>query len=366
MLVRSLPRWLVMSSGFFFLFTGLTLICSAQVQNSAPNDTANTQAKPENNEYHEDFSSLSLKNSRFFPLAPALGQVDDAPQNPFIRERWQLMWRPSDPIDVFVCKPRGVSKPPVVLYLYTYPGNTDRFKMDEWCGTTTANGFAAVGFLSAYTGDRLDMRSPTASFFTDFQESIGASVHDVQLILDYLTTRGDLDMDSVGMYGQGSGGAIAILASAVDPRIKAIDVLTPWADWPHFFQQTRYVPMDQRAKFSSPDFLAKIARLEPLTWLPKVQAKSVRIQDVRESGPMPEESQQRVEAAAPERAVINEYGDPAALVPHASGGGLFVWLHQQLRTDADTQASMEKSERVHVFPALGGNPLPPLGPPSKN
>lgn len=344
---------------------------SAQTQGSRPDSNGSLQSQGpvsagDENDYHEDFSTLSLRGSRFFPIPPALGQVDDYPQYSFVRERWQLMWRPSDPIDLFICKPRGVAKPPVILYLYTYPSSTDRFKSDDWCGTTTAGGFAAVGFLSAYTGHRLEMRSPAATFFTDFRESLGATVHDVQLILDYLATRGDLDMNRVGMYGQGSGGSIAILASAADSRIKALDVLTPWGDWPNFFTQTRFIAADQRAKYSSPDFLAKAAPLDPSTWLPKVGARSVRIQDVRKSGPMSDLSQERLEAVAPERAIINQYGDPAALVPHASGGGLFVWLHEQLQPDAKPPVAQEKSERVHVYPAIGESPLPPLGPQSKN
>jgi len=317
-------------------------------------------------EYREDFSSLSLKGSLFFPLSPALGQVDDFPQNSFVRERWQLMWRPSDPIDLFICKPRGVAKPPVILYLYTYPSSTDRFKSDDWCGTTTANGFAAVAFVSAYTGHRLEMRPPAATFFTNFQESLGATVHDVQLILNYLASRGDLDMGRIGMYGQGSGGTIAILASAVDARVKAIDVLTPWGDWPNFFSQIRFIAADQRAKYSAPDFLARVAPLEPLTWLPKVKASSVRIQDVRKSGPMPDASQEGLESVAPETAIINQFGDPAALVSHASGGALFAWLRAQLQPDAKPQVAQQKSERIHFFPASGVSALPPFGPQSKN
>jgi len=45
-------------------------------------------------------------------------------------------------------------------------------------------------------------------------------------------TRGDIDMDHVGMWADGSGAAIAILAASVDPRIKALDLLDPWGDWP--------------------------------------------------------------------------------------------------------------------------------------
>jgi hypothetical protein len=316
-------------------------------------------------EYHEDFTSLTLDGSTYFPLPPVLGQTDDFAQNSFIRERWQMVWRPADPIDLYICKPRGVPKPPAILYLYTYPGNTDRFKSDDWCGTVTANGFAAVGFVSSYTGHRLEMRSPVATFFTDFQESLGATVHDVQLILDYLATRGDLDMNRVGMYGQGSGGTIAILASAADSRIKALDVLTPWGDWPNFFRQSRFIAKEKREQFSSPEFLGRVANLEPLVWLPKVKARSVRIQDVRNSGPMPDASQERLEAVATETMLINQYGDSAALVPHASGGALFEWLRSQLQPVAPSQIALEKSERIHFYPAAGMSPVPPLGSPAK-
>jgi hypothetical protein len=42
-------------------------------------------------DYREDFSSLSLKGSAFFPLPTVLGQKDDNPKMPFIRERLQMM-----------------------------------------------------------------------------------------------------------------------------------------------------------------------------------------------------------------------------------------------------------------------------------
>ena len=315
-------------------------------------------------DYHEDFSSLSLKGSAFFPLPPVLGQRDEDPKLSFVRERWQMMWRPADSIDLYVCKPKGAAaKLPVILYLYTYPSDTDRFKRDDWCMAMTSEGFAAVGFLSAYTGARLDMRPPNATFFTDFQESLASTVHDVQMILDYLATRGDLDMERVVMYGQGSGGTIAILASSVDKRIQALDVLTPWGDWPNFFAQTRYVAADKRSKFLAPEFQSKIAGMDPLTVLPKVQAKSVRIDNVRKSGPMPEASQGRLEGAAPPNAIINQYGDIAAFVPHA--GASFAWLRAESQPNAKPQVAPAKSERIHSYPAAGGDPLPPIRSPAQ-
>jgi iron complex outermembrane receptor protein len=78
----------------------------------------------------------------------------------------------------------------------------------------TEGGFAAIGFVSALTGHRFHNRSMKEWFISELQEALGTSVHDVPMILNYLSTRGDLDMDNIGMFGQGSGGAIAILAAS--------------------------------------------------------------------------------------------------------------------------------------------------------
>jgi dipeptidyl aminopeptidase/acylaminoacyl peptidase len=59
----------------------------------------------------------------------------------------QVQWRFGDPLDLYLMKPAGVKKPPVIIYLYGYPTDTDRFKSEEWQRAATKEGFAAVGFV---------------------------------------------------------------------------------------------------------------------------------------------------------------------------------------------------------------------------
>lgn len=307
--------------------------------------------------YQEDFSVLPISKNHLKLEIEILGERDDKPDLPFTRERWHLMWRPGDAIDLYVIKPRGVEKPPVVLYLYSYPQDTDRFKQDYWGGYTTSGGFAAVGFVSAVTGQRMEYRRATDDFFNQMPEALGASVHDVQMILNYLQSRGDLDMTRVGMFGQGSGGAIAILASAVDPRIKALDVLTPWGDWPTFLAKSTFIPSAERAALTKPEFAATVAGLDPVQWLPKVHAQSVRVQNVRGDGHMPDAAQIAMEAAAPQIAEIDQFGDGAALVPAAMNGKIFDWMRSQLAPNAHRGAP-GKEQRVHYYPPqTPANPL---------
>jgi hypothetical protein len=224
----------------------------------------------------EDWTTPALGGSNLVSVPP-LAFFDDTHPG-YTVELLQLQWRWGDPLDVYVMKPTGVKNPPVILNLYGYPTDTDPYKNEVFQNALTKNGFAAVGFVSALTGHRYHDRPMKEWFLSELQESLATSAHDVQMVLNYLATRGDLDMNRVGMFGQGSGATIAILASAVDPRIKVLDVLDPWGDWPTWIATSPFVPEDERAEYVKPEFLKKAAALEPLDWLPKIQAKKFRLQ----------------------------------------------------------------------------------------
>src|SRR5262249_42588244 len=148
----------------------------------------------------------------------------------------------------------------------------------EFCRALTQNGFAAVGFVSALTGPRYQNRPQKKWFISELEESLGSSVHDVQMILNYLASRGDLDTDRVGMWGDGSGASIALMAAAVDSRIKALDLLDPWGDWPDWLAKSTLIPEDERADYLKPEFLNKLAGLDPVKWLPQLKTENVRLQ----------------------------------------------------------------------------------------
>ncbi len=105
----------------------------------------------------EDWGSLSPANSELIPDRPLLGEKDNNPQ--FTRELLQVKWRQGDPIDLYVIRPKGVAKPPAILYLYSYPSETAIFRNDVYCANATKDGFAAIGFVSALTGHRYGRRT---------------------------------------------------------------------------------------------------------------------------------------------------------------------------------------------------------------
>ena len=50
--------------------------------------------------------------------------------------------------------------------------------------------------------------------------------------VDYLASRGDVDMRRVGLHGSSMGGAVAIMAGAADPRVAGVVAEAPFVDVP--------------------------------------------------------------------------------------------------------------------------------------
>jgi len=334
------------------LFAGLVLLLSINVtigwaQQSGSNlgwsnpaglnQSGSVSARPVGN--LENWSSLSLANSELIPERPLLGEKVENPK--FTRELWQVKWRQGDPIDLYVIRPRGVAKPPVIVYLYSYPSETEIFRGDHYCADVTKDGFVAIGFVSALNGHRYTYRPMKQWFVSELQEALGSSVHDVQMILNYLSTRDDLDMSRVGMFGVGSGGTIAILSAATDPRIKTIDVIDPWGDWPDWMAKSSLIPESERPNYMKPEFLKKVAPLDPVEWLPQLKSQRIRVQQVLDDSVTPTVVQQRIKAATPGTAQIVSFDTTQQFSSASSGRKLLQWVKDQLRLTSPQSASQD-------------------------
>jgi hypothetical protein len=277
---------------------------------------------------HEDWSSLSLGRNDLPSEPPVLGEKAEFPE--FTRELIEVQWRENDPIYLYVVRPHGVEKPPVILYLYSYPYDEPRFMDKGFCQRVTAEGFAAIGFVSALTGQRYHGRPMREWFVSELQEALVTSVHDVQMILNFLSARGDLDMNKVGMFGEGSGATIAILAAAVDGRIRTLDLVNPWGDWPDWMEKSSLIPAAERPDYVKPEFLQRVEPFDPVRWLPKLGSKRVRLQDILDDSITPEICKKQIESAAPHSAQIVRYDDGQAAAKALAGGQLLKWIKQQV------------------------------------
>ena len=278
-------RLIVLATGL----TAATLVCAQpsalqnrdqdrdQASESRANGQIDTADKADKTQA-DTVGQLSIKGIPFQAITPILGQVEEHPG--YTRQIVRVQWRNGDPIDLFIVKPVGRVLPPVTLFLYSWPGDTDRFFSDAWCRTVTQRGVAAVGFVSALTGNRYHDRPWKEWFVSELPEALTDSVQDVQMILNYIETRNDLDSSRIGMFGQGSGGTIALLAGSVEPRLKAVDVIDPWGDWPNWFATSPVVPASQHEQLNRLEFLKPLKALDPFESLPKLGPDRVRVQEV--------------------------------------------------------------------------------------
>lgn len=261
---------------------------------------------------------------------PLIAFVDEKPT--FSVSLIRLQWRWGDPVDVYIMKPKGVKKPPVILYLCGYPTSTDVFMNDDYENLVTRDGVAAVGFVSALTGYRYHDRPMKDWFVSELQESLSTSAHDVQMVLNYLTAREDLDMDRVGMFAQGSGASIAILASAVDPRIKVLEALDPWGVWPIWMATSPFVPDDERADYLKLEFLAKVSSLDPQEWLSKVHAKRFKLEYEIFDPITPKPVKERMQLSVPPGTSVHLFNTMDEMKAAFEDGRNLSWIQHELRS----------------------------------
>ena len=315
-----------------FLFVGVTGLAGRAQQlppGMAGLPVRNTPPPPRVGEgTDEDLGSLALAK----PLPAAIPELGEQQEyTDFTMEMLRVEWRTNDPIYLFVLKPKNVPKPPVILYLYSYPSDSDRFLSMNFGQFLTQHGCAAVGFASALTGQRYHDRPMKEWFVSNLPEALVTTSHDVQMVLNYLEQRGDLDMQHVGMFGDGSGATIAILAASVDPRIKALDLLNPWGDWPVWMAKSTLIPEDERPNYLKEEFQQSLKELDPVQRLPKLAGPKVRLQIVQEGVSVtPPASWEPLVAAAPAGAQIVRYKDVPDFAKVAGSGFALDWIKKQV------------------------------------
>ena len=293
-----------------------------------PPEQPTAAAPADTNIEHWDKPALSGNDLRANP--PIEGQVDTFPS--FTRKLVRVQWRTGDPIDLYIVRPVGIARPPVILYLYGYPHEAVRFLDPAFCRTVTRNGFAAVGFSSMLTGQRYHDVPMTEWFVSDLDHSLVGTAHDLQMVINYLEARGDFDTGRIGVFGEGSGGTIALLTASVDNRIKAVDVLNPWGDWNTWLATSTIIPGKERPTYLKPEFLQPIAAFDPVHLLPTLSRPALRVQQTLwDAGIMPAAPRDHIAAALPHSAVLVRYKDEQEYIEKAGRNGKMLdWLFSNL------------------------------------
>jgi hypothetical protein len=340
-------RW-----GICLLVLSVVALCDSSRAQQEPELSTKKPASPTGNvnlpTSTENWGNPADIKTGLDPQPPVLVQSDDKPD--YVRELLRLQWRADDAIDVWVIRPKVAgkvpAKVPVILYLYSYPDTGDRFRDDGWCKRATADGFAAVGFVAALTDYRYKNRPFKQWFISQLPESLGSTAHDVQMVLNHLAQRGDMNVDAVGVFAMGSGGTIAILAAQADSRITTLDLLDPWGDWPDWFKDSPVLPPAERPNFLTKEFLQSVSALDPVSVFPTLKTPNIRLQQTAKELVTPPDAKEKIAAAAPHRATIAKYQSAEDLLKSWKTAGLSGWIKQQMRPQT-TNVSARVRENVN-------------------
>lgn len=141
----------------------------------------------------------------------------DVPVRP---ERVRFQARDGKPLGGwFIPAPDGTPKPwRCVLLLYGYGGYKEQ--MHEYAKMVHEGGFAALMFDMRGAG--LRRREPITLGYKERWDLMDA--------VRYMKTRPDVDPERIGVFGVSMGGAIAIMAAAEEPGIKAVVTDSAYAD----------------------------------------------------------------------------------------------------------------------------------------
>jgi hypothetical protein len=130
----------------------------------------------------------------------------------------------------------------------------------------------------------------------------------------------------------------------VDARIKVLDALDPWGAWPTWMADSPFVPGEERADYVKPEFLKKAAALDPVDWLPRMQAQKFRLQDAIFESNTPKAAKEKLRAVVPTGATIAIYKTPEDFNAVVRGKTELQWIRSELRALSAPDASSSTVE----------------------
>jgi dienelactone hydrolase len=216
--VRSLSR----------LFFG-TLFLFLTVSGNSQNNFSSTQPAPVD-KVRNDFKTL-LQRPAITPNPSILSFTTDSA----IIEKGFFYSEAAEKVPLLIYKPvsNEMKKLPVVICLHGTGGSKDGDAIKSLLYRFSKLGFMAVAIDARYHGERV-ITVPGRNYYTEaiikaWQNKDASkqehpfffdTVYDLWKLVDYLTTRPDVDANRIGMMGISMGGIETWMAASVDTRIK--------------------------------------------------------------------------------------------------------------------------------------------------
>lgn len=143
----------------------------------------------------------------------------------------------------YIATPKQVDGPyPCILLFHSGIGSKDvwweenRFEFGKLLvNQLLAAGYAVLMLDAQYHGERTAGNDYGFSMGANgYREQLLQTTVDYRIAMDYLSTRGDVDMDRIGAFGTSVGANMILVLSTVDSRLKTMVLCSTIMQHPHF------------------------------------------------------------------------------------------------------------------------------------
>ncbi|MFY9844126.1 MAG: hypothetical protein WAK23_13530, partial [Terriglobales bacterium] len=101
----------------------------------------------------------------------------------------------------------------------------------------------------------------------------------------------------------------------------------------------------ERAEYVKPEFLKKVAGLDPVDWLPKMQAKKFRLDIELFDTNTPTAAREKLRAAVPSGATVMLYKNMEEFRAAFEDGKNLQWIRHELQSVSESSASSSSASR---------------------
>jgi dienelactone hydrolase len=236
--------------------------------------------------------------SRFPPAEPPPSEVRSSETDGGVTVVDLSFGVQGDETDAFLVKPAsGEPGPGIVFFHWVEYGNPTSNRTEFLDEARDLAGRGAVSLL-------VDGRFPWKASPISIEHDVAAVEADARMLrhaVDLLAAQPEVDAERMALVGHDFGAMYSSIVFGADPSLDGMVMMAPTARWGDWF--LRYWEIAEPADA----YLAAMAPLDPVTWLPEGAGRPMRLQFASEDQYVPRAVADEIAAAAGDGAEVTTY-----------------------------------------------------------